>query len=542
MRDKKLYNLGTSDFMRYVACIMLLLCALPLCAQNNTAKLLNDVLMSKDVNACKNLLKQITEEEVSQMADSTLRDYYYLAAWNASEENRLEESICYLVRIKDLCENKLGINNNVLIYFEVINVIGETYEELGKNEEALLWYEEGLVKALPYFNSKNETLNFYIRAIRDNAANLFEKRGASGMVHYLRSEKPLDYEGSFDYACDLLDQAIALYGEGKGQEAIALLDQAYKIFRKCGEKGQSMMQPLYRYYLFSYANVGDTRRIDKLLKSKKRLMFQREEGSYLVSDMGEVIAIFLLNHYNIKAAQKYYQYILKEYNKSDQNEADAIEHLGKNLQYFTQVYAQIDSLEQIRQLCTAKDYAWGKTSLLLANLMIKIQRYEDGNRICEEIYPVSSQLRADPDNLHWAILMNLADYNLTKKNESAAERYLKEQQKWLDAHGFSSNDVEYGWIYNKMGILYINSGRYEESGKMLMMAEEIILKVYSRESLEYATILHNKGRLAQLQGNYGEAKKILDEAQRLQMALDGKLNEKTEQYLNEVEHAIQVQL
>ena len=542
MRNTKLYNIEISDLLRYIACIMLPLCTLSLSAQRNTAKLLDDVLMSKDINAYKDFLEQITEEDVSQMTDTTRLKYYYIAGWYASEKNRVEESLNYLIKAKEFCETKIGIRHQALAYFEIIKAVGELYEEVNKNDEALLWYEEGLVKALPYFNSKNETLISYIRAIRGNAANLFEKQGASGMARYLRSEMSFDYEGSFDYACDLLDQAMTLNDEDKGHEAIALLDQAYDIFRKCGEKGQSMMQPLYRYYLFSYAYVGDTRRIDKLLKSKKRLMFQREEGSYLVSDVGEVVAIFLLNHYNVKTAQKYYQYILKEYDKSDQSEADAVEHLGKNLQYFAQVYAQIDSLEQVRQTCTTKDYEWGVTSLQLANLLIKIQRYEDGNRICEEIYPVSSQLRTDPYNLHWAVIMNLADYNLTKKNESAAERYLKEQQAWLDAHDFPSDDVERGWLYNKIGILYMNSGQYEASGKMLAKAEEIIPKAYSRESLEYATILHNKGRLTQLQGNYEEAKKILGEARRLQIALGGKPNEKTEQYLNEVEHAIQVQL
>lgn len=542
MRDKKLYNLGTLDLMRYVACIMLLLCALPLCAQKNTAKLLNDVLMSKDINACKNLLKQITEEEVSQMADSTLRDYYYLAAWNASEENNLEESINYLVRIKDLCENKLGIQNNVFTYFEIIKEIGETCEDLGRNDEALLWYEEGLVKSLTYLKANDETLQSYFKQIRDKAANIFEQKGHSDMARYLKMDKPLDYKGSFDYACDLLDQAILLNSESKGNEAVALLNEAYDIFKNYGDDGKAMMQPLYREYLFGYANIGNAKQIDRLLKSKGDIMFLQDNGSYLASDMGEVVAIFLLGHYDVKTAKKYYQYILKEYDKSNQEEASSVKRLGDNLNFFEQTYIQIDSLEQVRKSYTTKDYAWGVTSLQLANLLIKIQRYEDGNQICEEIYPVSSQLRGDPYNLHWAVLMNLTDYNLTQKNESAAERYLREQQIWLDAHDFPSDDVERGWIYNKIGILYMNSGQYEASGKILTKAEEIIQKVYSRESLEYATILHNKGRLAQLQGNYREAKKILVEAQRLQIALAGKPNEKTEQYLNEVEHAIQVQL
>lgn len=541
MWSTRLYNIGISDLRRYVVCIMLSLCTLPLSAQRSTAKLLDDVLMSKDINACKDLLKQITEEEISQMADSTLRDYYYLAAWNASEENRLEESIYYFVRIKDLCENKLGIQNNVFIYFEVIKAIGETYEDLGNNDEALLWYEEGLVKSLTYLKANDETLQSYFKEIRDNAADIFEQKGHSDMARYLRLEKPLDYKGSFDYAYDLLEQAISLNSESRGNEAIPLLDEAYDIFKNYGDDGKSMMQPLYREYLLSYANIGDTKQIDKLLKSRRNIMFLQDNGSYLTSDMGEVVAIFLLNHYNVKAAQKYYQYILKEYDPSNQDEANSVARLGKNLQYFAQVYTQIDSLEQVRQSCVSKDYAWGVTSLQLANLLIKIQRYEDGNRICEEIYPVSSQLREDPSNLHWTVLMNLADYCILQKDYSNAERYMNEQLAWIKNQNIS-NKSEEGWVYNKIGIIYMNNGRYDESKKQFDKAETLLLPLFGKESTAYATLLHNRGRLAQLQGFLEEAKALLTEAKRIQILVSGKAMERTIQYLNEVEHAIKVSL
>jgi len=527
---------------RYMSILILVFYACGLYAQKNLDQQLNDILISKDVEACKKLLSQISQTDIIQMADSILFDYYYLAGWYALENGQTKESFNNLVKAKELCETKIGIEKYASVYFELIKALGENCEDTKKIDEALLWYEEGLVKALPYLNSKNETLISYIRAIRNNAANLFEKKGYPDMARYVRSEKPLNYEGSFDYACDLLNQSMSLNDENKGEEAIALLDKAYDIFRECGEDGKRMMQPLYRYYLLSYAYVGDTKQIEKLLKSKKRLMYRQGEDSYFVSDMGEVVAIFLLNHHDIKTAQKYYQYILEEYNKSNQSDANSVEHLGKNLQFFVRTYAQIDSLDQVRKSCVTKDYTWGVTSLQLANLMIKIQRYEDGNRISEEIYPVSSKFHEDPDNLHWFVLMNLADYNILRKNEPKAEQYLKEQLNWLDAHNFASNDVERGWVYNKLGIAYMNSGKYEECDKMLMTAEDIILSSYSKESLEYATILHNKGRLAQLRGNYEEAKKILTEAQRLQITISGKPLDKTEQYLNEVEHAIKVQL
>ena len=174
--------------------------------------------------------------------------------------------------------------------------------------------------------------------------------------------------------------------------------------------------------------------------------------------------------------------------------------------------------------------------------MIKIQREDDGNKICEEIYPVSSQIKEGKDSLHWFVLMNLADYNVSRKNEPTAERYLKEQLEWLDANSLAPDDASRGWVYNKLGIIYMNVGKYKESHKALAVAEKIIVHCYSKESLEYATLLHNRGHLAQLECMYDEAKELLTQAKDLQVKLSGKSLERTEKYLEEVEHAIKVRL
>ena len=148
---------------RYMLVLILVFYACGLHAQKSIAQRLNDVLVSKDAKACKKLFPQITQADIAQMADSTLFDYYYLAAWYAMENVQPEESYDYLIKAKELCETKLGIQNNIFAYFEVIKAIGENREDAGKDNEALLWYEEGLVKALPYWNVKVEPLMSYIK-------------------------------------------------------------------------------------------------------------------------------------------------------------------------------------------------------------------------------------------------------------------------------------------------------------------------------------------------------------------------------------------
>lgn len=68
------------------------------------------------------------------------------------------------------------------------------------------------------------------------------------------------------------------------------------------------------------------------------------------------------------------------------------------------------------------------------------------------------------------------------------------------------------------------------------------VSTYKKESVAYATILHNRGRLAQLQDKLDEAKELLTEALRIQKTVEGKTNDRTAQYLSEVEQAIKVRL
>lgn len=529
-------------FCRYFTLLIVIFYGFSLNAQNDISQRLNHILVSKDIEACKKIMQQITDADISQMSDTTLLEYYYLAAWNAYENNQMKEKIDYLLKVKTLCENKLGIHNQPFIYFEILKALGETYEELGKDDEALLWYEEGLVKGISYLQTTNKTLNGYFKEIRNNAANILEKKGHIEMANYLKLPQPLNYAGSFDYACDLLSQAIDLHNSGKNHDAISLLNDANEIFKLCGKDGEEMESLLYRRYLICYAGIGDTIQVNNLLHTKKQLMFQGEDKSFFIDDLTEVIACFLTIHYDVDTSLKYYNYLVEEYDRSEQKNIVEVESLGKNLNFYVNTYAQIDSLENIRSSHISKDYEWGVTSLFLANNFIRLERYDEANNICNDIYSMSYRLDEDPQNLHWFVLMNLADYNIFKKDKVNAERYLTEQLSWLDSHNFPVNVEERGWVYNKLGIVYMNGSNYEESNKMLLIAEKILLAIYEKDSSAYATILHNRGRLAQLQGKLDEAKELLKEALRIQETVEGKANDRTIQYLNEVEQAIKVRL
>ena len=525
---------------RYIILIISVCSAFNVFAQQDISQRISDVIVSQNIEKGKILLQQIKDSDIKNMPDSTLFEYYYLAGFVAMENDEFGEQIEYLTKAKEICETKLGIDNYVFVYFEIIKALGEACEELGKDDEAILWYEEGIVKGLPNLQVNDETIQSYFYDIFNNLADIYEEKGHNDIAEYLRRSKILgDYISSFDYAYELLMKAIQLNNEDQCNEAINLLDEAKEIFKKHDDEGREMMQPLYREYLRCYARIGDTKRIDALLKAKRKTMFYNGTESFLITDMQEVISIFILNHYDVKTAEYYYQWLLKEVDSKD---LDQVKTFGKSIDYFKKVYFQIDSLESVKAKIPLQSYEWGIISLQQANLLYDIRREDDANRIYEQVYEMSAMLNEDPENMHWVVLTNLADYYIQCTDINKAEHYLKEQLTWLDSKNFSANAEERGWIYNKLAVIYLKGESYKECRNMLVKAEEILLPIYGLQSDTYATILHNKGRLLQLEGKLDEAKQILDEAVKIQIKINGKPFDRTIQYLEEVKHAIEVRL
>lgn len=512
-------------------------------AQTNMSQRISDAITSQNPDECKILMKQIKESDIKNMPDSTLFDYYYLAGFVAMETDDIEEQINYLTKAKDICETKLGINNNVFLYFEIIKALGEACEELGKDDEAILWYEEGIVKGLPYLQVNDETIQSYFYDIFNNLADIYEEKGHNDIAEYLRKSKILgDYIGSFDYADGLLNEAIDLYAKGKADEAIKLLDKAKGIFKECGTKWEEMMQPLYRVYLRCYAQMGDTKSVDALLRTKSKIIFYDDTISYLIDDMNLVISHYVLIHHDVKTAEHYYHILRKMIDNNNRQEVQAVCEIERNLQSYKKVYSEIDSLENIKKTVATYSYRWGITSLQQANLLYAIQRNEDANKICLEIYKMSATLNEDPENMHLAVLMKLSNYYLNKKEWDKAERFLNEQLAWLDSQNVPSNAEERGWVYNGLCAAYMYRQKYVVANEMIIKTEQILLPIYGLQSEAYATILHNKGRLLQLEGKLDEAKQILEEAIKIQIEVNGKAFDKTIQYLDEVIHAINVRL
>ena len=547
MHLNSLINIKAKHFIthRYILFFISVCCVFCGYAQQNLSQHINDVLQSTNIEEYRNLMERINESDIVNMPDSTLFDYYYLSSLYFSKNKEYEKSINNLVKAKEICETKLGINYNFIRYFDIIIGLGDTCEKMDNVDEALLWYEEGIIKGLSFSAmEEDETLQSFFNDFLNYSANIYEAKGYKDIAKYLRNSKSksLNYAGSFDYARELFENAQLLYKENKCSEAIKQLEEAESILKKYGNEGKEMMQSLYRLSLQCYAKIGNTKKIDALLRTKAKTMFYDDTKSFLVDEMSEVIESFILIHHDIKTAEYYYQKLLKEVDKNNQKDLYQVEVIGDDIDYFQTIYSQIDSLENVKASLPILSDEWGISSLHQSNLLIKAERYDDANMICEQIYKMSVDIKEDPQNLHWNVLDNLVAYHNQNNNLDKTVQYLEEQLAWLDSKNITLDAEERGWIYYKLVTAYLNGKQYKESRDMLTIVEKILLPIYGDQSMEYAMILHDKGRLAQLEGKLDEAKQYLEESMRVQIELDGDAMDETIQYLDEVNHAINVRL
>lgn len=81
----------------------------------------------------------------------------------------------------------------------------------------------------------------------------------------------------------------------------------------------------------------------------------------------------------------------------------------------------------------------------------------------------------------------------------------------------------------------MKENKLEEAAKNNSIAEILFLKHYGNRSDNYATALHNKGRILMLQGKNKQALKNLLDSKQLQMEINGNVYPNTDKYIQELE-------
>ena len=81
----------------------------------------------------------------------------------------------------------------------------------------------------------------------------------------------------------------------------------------------------------------------------------------------------------------------------------------------------------------------------------------------------------------------------------------------------------------------MKDNKLDEATRNNSISEILFLKHYGDRSDNYATVLHNKGRILMLQGKNKQALKYLQDSKKLQMEINGNVYPNTDRYIQELE-------
>lgn len=113
-----------------------------------------------------------------------------------------------------------------------------------------------------------------------------------------------------------------------------------------------------------------------------------------------------------------------------------------------------------------------------------------------------------------------------------------------DKNKFGKQSKEYYASLNTEAIAYIKTNDHKRAHSILEICTPICITLFGKESEQYATLLHNKGRTAQLAGDLKSAKAYYEESLSVHSLAKTPASRtlRTREYLGKVELSLKEQL
>lgn len=162
----------------------------------------------------------------------------------------------------------------------------------------------------------------------------------------------------------------------------------------------------------------------------------------------------------------------------------------------------------------------------------ELNKVEQAIKSCEKSLNLLSQIRDVNKETHAGLLFRLSNLYLDAKRYT--DIIVTESQLLpmiIEMYGIGFSYVDNLTI---LGIGQMYCKKYKDALASFEQVAQIVEQEAGRDNITFATTLHNIGRVYMLKGDKKKAKTFLLEAKELQLDLTGAIDEKTNQYLNEL--------
>ena len=564
-----------STITRVAVLLPSVFCAFSAVAQVSLSERLNYVLETQDMDMGLKLYQEITDAEIKQLPDSSLFDYHYLGGYLNSEIPNHEKAIYHLTEAKRLCETSLGTHSGV--YMEIMRGLGDEYIDLGKYEDALSIFQEGITKSMYMRNVASHDFGNLIMGVQDcyellgwfneipnhlSDAWSFWYKDETPLVTYTyfplwRLEQFYKRYGMYDNAISVSqliedfikikggnthpELAEALYMKGnilvemnKTDDGIKAFQNGLFILQDNGMSSSELYGMLSGNLLMALISAERYEESATLLKEIQQYSVNAQKPDTYKNALFSA-ANRAANMGNYVKAIEYNTTLLSLHLSKE--ESDVIENQKSTISYNQEVVESLPVLENTFTSLKIGQDDWFETGHKLSSAYYLIKDLDKNGIVLTAMYKAIDLSKSVGLDYYLWVISNLYGLSLEKEEYQDALRYSMEKINYLN----TLNDVPDNYRYNALNDLVVakmKSNTLDGIDSDLENIEKFYRNQYGEISSEYATYLHNRGRAFQLQNKLDEAKETLLQSITLQNKLEGKPLERTVKYYMEVEQQL----
>lgn len=544
-------------------------------AQNSLSERLNHVLEAQDMDMGLKLYQEVTDAEIKQLPDSSLFDYHYLGGYLNSEIPNHEKAIYHLTEAKRLCDTSLGTHSGV--YMEIMRGLGDEYIDLGKYDDALAIFQEGITKSMYMRNVASHDFGNLIMGVQDcyellgwfneipnhlSDAWSFWYKDETPLVTYTyfplwRLEQFYKRYGMYDNAISVsrhIEDFIKSKGGNTHPELAEALWWKGNILVEMNRIAEGIKAYQDGLAILRDNNMNHSERYESMAGNLLIALISAEryeEGSILLKEIQQYSvnaqkpdtyknALFsaanrAANMGNYAKAIEYNTTLLSLHLSKE--ESDVIENQKSTISYNQEVVESLPVLENAFSSLMIGQDDWFETGHKLSSAYYIVKDINKNSVVLTAMHKAIDLNKSIGSDYYLWVISNLYGLSLDKEEYLDALRYAMEKINYLN----TLNEVPDNYRYNALNELVVakmKSNTLDGIDSDLENIEKFYRNQYGEISSEYASYLHNRGRAFQLQNKLDEAKETLLQSITLQNKLEGKPLERTVKYYMEVEQQL----
>lgn len=283
----------------------------------------------------------------------------------------------------------------------------------------------------------------------------------------------------------------------------------------------------YENYLELYAKKNDVEIVEKTLPDAVKYIQNTKEYDWQNHNLYEIIGNAFMEAGNYSYGR---QYLEKPWNKKFPQTIRALGNLGIsyydiNPQKSLSLFKEAESLINDSTDLVTKKIIYSNINTLCS----KLKRFDEAIKYAEKAAPYIKEV--DGSDAYASHLVSWALDLINAKQTERALLLFKEVDESLP----KLSDRTKTYYYSQYGFASIGNSNYTEAIKALKKGIEISIETNGDDNIFLTTMFHNLGRAYMLQQDYDNALLYLNKSKALQMKMNGKIMQRTLDYIKECE-------